>query len=480
MNKHYDMIIVGAGPAGLTMAHCCSSVCKNILVIDKEDVIGGCHRVKRVQNGMFTEHSPRMYFTNYVNFFYLMSEVGLQKVDLFTRFYIDYVNTISAFSAKSLFILTEAYIHYLFDTSYGMHVSFKDYCQDKKLSQKDIDILDRFCRFTDGATIEKYSLNKMLEIIDSMNAQMLQPKGPLDKILFSKWQTFLEQRHVDFALGKNVTHVGYDVAHNQIKNIVLNDGQEISCDKLVLAIPPAAISKFLKQHKHIQNCFGNFHTFDKWAEKTEYIEYISMTFHFQKDVAFPSINIFNFDTDWGVSVINLSEYMKDIEDGDNTVLSIALTICDRPSKVTGKTANQSTKNEIIKETFRQIKVSLYPSMPDNYICIINPKMHYDLIEHKWNSDDEAYFSTVNTEYIPSASKMIKNIYNVGTHNGHSHLGYTTMESAVSNAMYLSCHMYPSLQDKYEPMKTMRIKDIIVIIVMLILLILILYIIYRSV
>ena len=34
--RYYDLIIVGAGPAGLTLAHTSSSIYRKILIIDKE------------------------------------------------------------------------------------------------------------------------------------------------------------------------------------------------------------------------------------------------------------------------------------------------------------------------------------------------------------------------------------------------------------------------------------------------------------
>jgi hypothetical protein len=478
MKNHYEMIIVGAGPSGLSMAHCCSSVCKSTLVIDKEDVIGGCHRVKRLQNGMFTEHSPRMYFNHYVNVFALMKEFGLQKDDVFTKYHADYGKMMSVFSAYSLFIIIIAYIRCLFDSNYGTDISFKEYCEKKNVPQKNIEILDRLCRFSDGATIDKYSVKKFVRVIDPMNMGMLLPKGPLDKILFPKWQTFLENRNVDFALGKSIKHIDYDNDLQKIKGVVLADGQRISCDRLVLAMPPAAISMFLKQHKQIQNCFGNFEAFEEWSEETEYIEYVSMTYHFNKLEKLPIANGLTFDTDWGVLCMNMSDYMQNVDNNDHTVLSVALTICDRPSKVTGKTVHQSTKDEIIKETFRQIKASLYPTLPDDYVGIMNPNMKYSLVENKWDTGDEAYFHTVHTEYIPYESKMIKNLYNVGIHNGHSHLEFTTMESAVSNGMFLSCKLYPQLEGKYTPLKSWKFKDILLIIFIILFVILFVYLLYR--
>jgi uncharacterized protein with NAD-binding domain and iron-sulfur cluster len=84
--KSYDLIIVGAGPAGLALAHTSSSIYRRILIIDKELEIGGCHRVKRNSDGMFTEHGPRIYLSIYYNFFNLMNEMGLKVEDVFVNY----------------------------------------------------------------------------------------------------------------------------------------------------------------------------------------------------------------------------------------------------------------------------------------------------------------------------------------------------------------------------------------------------------
>ena len=60
----YDYLIVGAGPCGLALAWYLSKLNKKILIVEKENTIGGCHRVRRV-NGLFTEHGPRIYLDNY-------------------------------------------------------------------------------------------------------------------------------------------------------------------------------------------------------------------------------------------------------------------------------------------------------------------------------------------------------------------------------------------------------------------------------
>jgi UDP-galactopyranose mutase len=72
----YDYIIIGAGPTGLTLAHILSQYDNKILIIEKENYIGGCHGVAR-ENGLFAEHGPRIYISNYYTFKQILKEINL-------------------------------------------------------------------------------------------------------------------------------------------------------------------------------------------------------------------------------------------------------------------------------------------------------------------------------------------------------------------------------------------------------------------
>jgi len=183
----YDIIIVGAGPSGLSIAQCCSFLepKRRILVIEREKTIGGCHRVIR-ENGKFTEHGPRVYTSHYYNMFMMMNEFGLIERDVF----IDYKYStmylvwkiISKMEFMELIRLTEIYIYYIFNKDYGMNDNFERYMRDHKFTENTIDMYDRIFRIMDGAGISKYSVNKVLNIIDtSLLATVLQPRRPLDE-----------------------------------------------------------------------------------------------------------------------------------------------------------------------------------------------------------------------------------------------------------------------------------------------------------
>jgi hypothetical protein len=490
--RYYDLVIVGAGPAGLALAHTSSSMYRRILIIDREQEIGGCHRVKRNVDGLFTEHGPRIYLSIYYNFFNLLSEMGLKVEDVFVDYKYSF-NDIATnkilphFTTYEIFMFLLAYLMYVIDDDYGKDISLYEYLRGHGFSLKVIDMYDRLCRFTDGGNVYTYSLNKILKSTD--NAPLLkiyQPKAPLDISLFDTWKKFLSNRGVDFMMGFNITD--YDIRDNNVETITLSNGEKIRCGKLVFAVPPIALLGIIKYEDGLRNAFGNYNDFERWAEKTKYIDYISITYHFKEDQYLPIVNGLTFDTDWGIVLINLSDYMDDIDALDgadvmsalsgsgasavvrdavgSTVLSVAVSICDKNSRATYKKANESSADELIKEVYRQIKESIFPDLSADYKAIINPNNYYDTYKNKWACRDNAYFNVYGEKYIPFNSS-INNLYNLGTHNGKSYISYTTIESAVSNAIYLAGELYPEVMSRYRVYRGITGKNVLMLIVLII-------------
>lgn len=475
---YYDIVIIGAGPAGLALAHACSHMKKRILVIDKEKEIGGCHRVKRKHN-MFTEHGPRIYLSNYLNFFRLLYEMGLEIDDIFVKYKYDLTQVgmqklLPSFTWWDLFIINIMFLMYLLNNDYGSDISVKEFADKYGLSKSSQDVMDRLCRFMDGGNISTYSLNKLLKITDAMNLiDVYQPKYPLDMFLFPYWKKYLESRNVDFILGADVSYIHKTAYNQKVQHIVLNNKEVIYLNKLVLAMPPTAMVNILKL-SNCPDCFGNLEKITDWSEKTRYIDYISITYHFKEKVKIPVINGLTFDTDWGIGVINLSDYMQDIEEGYETVLSAAISKCDTLSNNIMKTANECSKEELFAEVIRQLKKSIYPDLPETWTAVMNPNIFYDTRKNKWVNTDDAYFNAIRTQNIAFHSKEVHNIYNVGSHNGYGYYNYTTMESAVSNALVLSCLFFPQLKSKYYLLRFPRISDTIGLILIIIFVIILIY------
>jgi hypothetical protein len=478
-NKQYDIVIVGAGPTGLALAQCLSNIKgKKILIIDREKTIGGCHRVIRDKDGLFTEHGPRIYISNYKNVFSLINEIGLELKDVFILYRYSIIdllfsNILPNITFNEIIILTLDFLYYMYDENYGNNINYEKYLKDNKFSEKIIDIFDRLFRFLDGAELSKYSLNKVQNIFNIATfIDIYQPIKPLDVGLFNHWKVFLEKKGIDFLLETNVEKINYD--KGKIVSINANN-KLINLDKLILAVPPVSMLKILENNDiNVKNCFGNLDSFKEWSEKTEYIEYISITYHFINDIDIPNVSGATLDTDWGIVCIYLSNYMKDIEKNYKKLLSAAITITDRKSSFINKTANECSEKELLDEVYRQLKESIYPKLPNKefYKGIINPNSYYK--DGKWNCKDEAFFNTIGTKNLKNTSDTIDNIYNAGSHNGNSYIHYTTMECAVSNGLSLGTMLYPELKEKYKLKTFLSLKDYLFYLFIIIIVILIIY------
>jgi phytoene dehydrogenase-like protein len=131
MNNAYDIVIIGAGPAGLALAQCISHLNKRILIIEKENVIGGCHAVRRV-NGLFTEHGPRVYSSTYKVFQSLLNEMGVDFYDLFTKynFSVSEIGGQTIFSTLSWFELVYLFKEFtmlMLNDNHGINVILKEF-----------------------------------------------------------------------------------------------------------------------------------------------------------------------------------------------------------------------------------------------------------------------------------------------------------------------------------------------------------------
>ena len=86
-------------------------------------------------------------------------------------------------------------------------------------------------------------------------------------------------------------------------------------------------------------------------EYNSYNPYISISYHWKSKVNLHSKWGFNPENDWAVIFVVLSDYFQG-EQG--TLISASIGILDAKSSVTGKTANESTGEELKMETWRQV------------------------------------------------------------------------------------------------------------------------------
>lgn len=470
----YDLIIIGGGPAGLALAQCYSKLDKSILIIDKESDIGGCHRVRRVNN-LFTEHGPRIYSNTYKVFINLLKDMDVNFYDIFTEYNFSLTQiggqTIwTTLNYTEFFIFFIEFIKLLFNDNYGNNLLMSDFLHNNNFSSKSIDLIDRICRLTDGADISKYTVNEFLQLFNQQFFHTIyQPKLPNDIGIFKIWKNHLLKNNVTFLLNSKVTKLIANKSGDRIDSIIVND-TPIYCNQLVIATPPLNIIELLEKSENdsIKNSFGDFNKLKLWSQQTAYIEYISITFHWDTFQNLPKIHGFP-KTSWGVAYIVLSDYMTFQEKSSKTVISVAITITDKSSPNINKTADQCiNKDELINETLNQLKES-FPNLPPPTFSLMSPGVYYDKNKQKWISIDTAYIASSTTDPISPqfSSKTIHNLFNVGTHNGKSRYKFTSLESAVTNAVELSHLLNPKLKQLYPIHSASTVRQFIIILIIII-------------
>ena len=457
----YDLIIVGSGPAGLTFATLASNENEKILIIDKDKTIGGCHKVNRQEfynEYYFSEHGPRVYIGNYVNFKKILNKIGIDFKDLFVKYKFSMFSALIDIIKKNIFnfgeimILIKEFILFIFNNKYGYNKPLIDFISENNFSYKSKKYLDNFCHIIDGGDINRISLNTFLHIINEcMLHSIYQPKIPNDDGLLKIWFNYLKLKKINFNLNTQIIGIEKE---NSIIKVKTNYGY-IETKKIIFAIPPENLIPIIK--------YNNIKLIN-YSDNNEYNEYISITFHWNDKINInKNINgILVNDSDWGIISLILSDYMKFKENNSKTVISISITLVNSKSKFIDKTANECIdKNELINEVFRQLNI-LYGNLPKPTLAFINN--YYK--NGKWISNEGAYIKSYDNDYIPF--KLDNNIYTLGSHNGKAKIHFTSMENAVSNAIYLYNNIY---KKNIKIKKPFTIIDIIYILIIFIIIIL---------
>jgi hypothetical protein len=474
--KLYDYCIIGAGPTGLTLAYLLSNVGKKCIIIDENLDIGGCHRVTRV-NGFFTEHGPRIYSDSYINFIKLLKMMNVNFYDLFTPYKFTISNignyTLKNFNFCEKIVLFFHYLVLIFNSNYGENVSMKEFMNTYKFTDNTKDYIDRLCRLTDGTDSDKYSLNKFYQLINQQSMHKIyQPKQPNDKGLFKIWKDKLIKNKVDILLNTKVINLYGDL--DNVKHIQIlsnNTENNIYSNKFILCLPPKPLLNLLSNSIY-KNSFGKYDKFNNWVIKSSYNNYLPVSFHWDKNLIdddFKLNNIWGFpNSEWGIAFIVLSNYMNFNDSRSKLVISTCVTKTDTISSYINKTANQCNLNELKQEIFRQLKIS-FPNLPNPSNIGIGTNVKY--LNNKWDESDTAFIKTFENQTLSAFSNVTNNLYQVGTQNGNSNYGFTTMESSITNAIVFANTIEPKTQTIITKTNLIELNDVIKIILFVIILLL---------
>ena len=434
----YDLVIVGAGPAGLTLATLAINNNYKVLVIETENNIGGCHRVTRDSTGLFSEHGPRVYTDSSKTFMKILQYMNMDFYKYFTpyKFNQDILKIIyETLNSKELLALTLAFSNLIINDKYGYTDSLQEWLINKQFSKSSMQLLDRICKLMDGGGIDKYSLNKLLKTFDTQAFyKMFQPNSPNDLGLFKDWKEYLDNKGVSFLLGTKIVDISVSKLNKTIDYLIgqnKTDLIQIKSLDYIFACPPIQF-KYLRDNITDSSVDTNLFLgprFDTFALDTNYVKYITMTFHWKDKHVIKKYGFTNGKTYYDIVFVNLSDYMtNNTNDTSKTMISLNISNLTTKSPRNNKTALECTRDELVTEVFQQLS---------DYIGDIGDiedvlKL-YDSVTFS-NDFDTAFIETYKNHEIPFKSPELSNLYTLGTHNNKSSMPITSIESAVENAV----------------------------------------------
>lgn len=423
----YDTIVVGAGPSGLTLA---TYLPGRTLVLERDATIGGIHKVRRDVEGYFAEHGPRVYAGTFVNFKRVLADIETSwdqvfGVAEFSPQLIDGKNWYQWLSLREIGVLV---VHFLFmaaSPAHGKNVTMQDMCRAYGFSERSCYYIDSVCRFSDGAGADRYSLHEFLHGFNDHGKGFFEPRQANDKLLFPKWQQFLERKGVQIKLATPVAKVEHRCG--RVTGVSVTVGKEAkvyTAPKVILAIPPESAAVILKASGLKEPGYTAF------SRATRYDEYFCVTYHFPASLASKLVTHKGVrSTPWGLVYMEMSRYMT----GEATAfISAAASQMRTRSPRTGKTVHESTRPEAIAEILRQlpigdeIKSQLVKAVPSS--CL-------QRVKDMWVNIDKAY--VYNPRYPlgwPADLSCCRGLHNVGCQNGLSWYPFTSFEAAIGNSL----------------------------------------------
>lgn len=311
--------IVGAGPCGLSIAYILSLYGHQITIIDREEEIGGCHRVKRVDN-YFTEHGPRIYSSSYINMINLLDHMGIDFYSYFTKYNFSITTlgsqNVKNLKVKELLLFAYEFIKLYFSNS-SKNITCMEFMKKNNFTNKSIDYIDRFVRLIDGGTANNYTLFGLLQLFNyTILHTLYQPTKPNDIGLFKDIKVKLTNMGVKFITG-NVNKLFNN--NNKIIGLQVNN-TKIKVNNLILAIPPTKLVSLLERSS-MNNAFGAYIVVKSWALRNSYKRHIPIVFHWNEQLVLPVVYGFPLSK-WGITFIVLSDYMPFNE--SKTVISTCI------------------------------------------------------------------------------------------------------------------------------------------------------------
>ena len=405
--------VIGGGPCGTYLAYMLSGT-HDVHLFERDSDLGGCWAT-HYDTGYFQEHSPRIMFNNYINTRDFFDSIGIDFYEQFFKVFSIYEKSMKyreRFTANDIFSLTKGL---LMPSFMWNSYSVKDMCEYYELSESAVELIQKMCYGIDGVSYEKMSASEYFDTIDTtLFYSAYEPKNNSDVYLIP---------YLKNALNKTTIHYKYSLEYFQNGSAFFETSSGIvskKYDHYIVCVPPKQFSKIMQKSDNTLVKIPNISNISSSCQYTG----IGVQFHFTE------VEPYEFPDDTTGEWHIISSYNK-----QSKCLSCVIVDFDLRSKFIGLTVNQCNKNQIIRETWRQLKEVVDMKRYEHATITKNV---YKL-DDKYTSTQGAFFR--NKDNITIESDVGKNVSYVGSHNTRS-FPFTSYESAIQSAkMFLNKFEY---------------------------------------
>jgi hypothetical protein len=480
------IIIFGGGIAGLTVAHELIEKKFNVIVIEKDNILGGMARSQREKYNIPSEHSWRGYAPFYNNTFDIMKRIPLtnnknktvyDNLSLPITFYslrdkvYEYksnLNIIDYFwigyfllkyncsnNRKNIYYkikLIDIFKNKLSEDAYKYLVDFvcgPGYGMEKKDAS--------YAHYFKGLTMGLYNQSVYSHTHTSINGQIYKTKSsdkwhvmnqPTNEAWFDHWEKYLIDQGVIFY--KNTKLTKLNISNNKITSCVLNNSIVLQANEYILCINPFNAEQLFASNNQFTNLHQQHYMLNLKTDSRQ----VAFRLGFNKKIKFPIENIaFVFpDSEFNITLYPQEKSWKaDIKLDDmnriNSLWSGTILELYRTSKIYNKPGLNLTKEELMNEIIYQIlrSKSLQKLIFDNNNFYLGKSdIFYTEIWYEWeytngNLDqiNKKWITNIyNQKFRPDAKTQIENLYIGGSH-GKTSIEIWSMEGAVESGKNIS-------------------------------------------
>lgn len=422
--------IFGAGPTGLSLAWLLSKKGNRVTVIEKYNSAGGTWATRWTENDLFTQHSPQILTTAYINTIALWEEMGINYREFTKGYNAAWISLIlNNTSSSDKLKLVSTFLSYTFRKHYYEQLTVKQQFYNN-LSVNGWNAIVKVCYLLDGVPPDIMTVAELFGSFDQtvFYSTMEMKKASDDRKGFAQqWVDKLKKQGVKFRFNTSLKML--KIVQNTISVYVQSkttpEHIKIEGGKMILALDPLSLLKVLSvSDDSIKNNWGTWNKLYQHISRGIYIS-IGVQYHFSKnsEVKLKGSVKSGFGTEWGIICIKIPGEISEF-----FVISCSVINLDSYSTSLKKTVRECNPEEVKQEVWRQL-VLINP-LPEYKYATLGTDVEWSL-DNGWNFDISSACRTVQGP-INSHGKR-NDLAIVGPLN-YRIFKPTTMEAAVETAL----------------------------------------------